>query len=215
MSVENHVTTVLIDFGGVIAEEGFLEGLRALGREKGLDPDEFFRTVDSLIYETGYLTGKTDEAAFWNAVRKRTGIRGADHDFRAEILSRFVLRQDMLALMDSLRSMGITVAMLSDQTNWLEEIGKSTALFRHFDRVFNSYRLKQSKRDASVFTDVCAMLGVEPRKALFVDDNIDHIGRAQERGLCTILFVGIAEFRNQLSEYFPGLRPADKIPKLS
>ncbi len=209
----NQITTVLIDFGGVIAEEGFLEGLRALGRKNGLDPDEFFITVDSLIYETGYLTGKTDEAAFWNAVRKRTGIRGADQDLRAEILSRFVLRQDMLALVDSLRSMGITVALLSDQTNWLEEIERSTALFGHFDRVFNSYRMKQSKRDASVFDNVCAVLGVEPRKALFVDDNIDHIGRAQERGLCTIQFVSITEFKNQLRKYIPGLRPADEISK--
>ncbi len=209
----NQITTVLIDFGGVIAEEGFLEGLRALGRKNGLDPDEFFITVDSLIYETGYLTGKTDEAAFWNAVRKRTGIRGADQDLRAEILSRFVLRQDMLVLVDSLRSMGITVAMLSDQTNWLEEIERSTSLFRHFDRVFNSYRMKHSKRDASVFSDVCAMLGVEPRKALFVDDNNEHIGRAQERGLSTIQFVNITEFKNQLKKYFPGLKSADEISK--
>ncbi len=209
----NQITTILIDFGGVIAEEGFLEGLRALGRKNGLNPDEFFKTVDSLIYEIGYLTGKADEAAFWNAVRKRTGIRGADQDFRAEILSRFVLRQDMLSLVDLLRNMGITVAMLSDQTNWLEEIERSTALFRHFDKVFNSYRMKQSKRDASVFSDVCAMLGVEPRKALFVDDNIEHIGRAQEQGLSTIQFVSITEFKNQLKKYFPGLRSANEISK--
>jgi putative hydrolase of the HAD superfamily len=213
MSMGNQIETILIDFGGVIAEEGFLEGLRALGRKNGIDPDEFFKTVDSLIYQTGYLTGRAGEAAFWAAVRKKTGIKGTDQEFREEILSRFVIRPEMLALVDSLRSMGITVAILSDQTNWLEEIEMSTALFLHFDRVFNSYRMKQSKRNASVFTDVCAVLGVDPRKTLFVDDNSEHIGRAQERGLTTIQFVNIMEFEDQLKKYFPGLRPANEITK--
>lgn len=212
MSMQNLITTVLIDFGGVLAEEGFLEGLRALGRKNGLDPDEFFKTVDALIYETGYLTGRVDEAIFWSAVRKRTGIGGTDQDLRAEILDRFVLRPDMLALMDSLRGMGIVVAMLSDQTNWLEEIDRSTSLFSHFDRVFNSYRMKKSKRDASVFDYVCALLEVEPRKALFVDDNINHIARAQERGLRTIHFVSMEDYKNQLKNYFPGMTYVEILP---
>ncbi len=203
--MQNLITTVLIDFGGVLAEEGFLEGLRTLGEKNGLDPDEFFKTADSLIYETGYLTGKADEAFFWNAIRKRTGIRGADQDLRAEILDRFALRPDMLDLVDSLRGMGNIVAMLSDQTNWLEEIDGSTALFQHFDRVFNSYRMKKSKRDASLFNEVCGLLGVEPRQVLFVDDNMNHILRAQGRGLRTIHFVSVEDFKNQLKNYFPGL----------
>jgi HAD superfamily hydrolase (TIGR01509 family) len=203
--VRSLITTILIDFGGVLAEEGFLDGLRALGRKNGLDPDEFFKTVDSLIYETGYLTGKADEAVFWDAVRKRTGIGDVDRILRDEILNRFVLRPDMLALVDSLRGMGIVVAMLSDQTNWLEEIDRSTALFSHFDQVFNSFRMKKSKRDASVFDYVCSLLDVEPQKTLFIDDNISHIARAQGRGLRTILFVSMEDYKNQLKNYFPGM----------
>jgi putative hydrolase of the HAD superfamily len=199
----NTITTVLIDFGGVLAEEGFLEGLWALGEKNGLDPASFFKTVDSLIYETGYLTGNADEAEFWNAVRKHTGISGDDGNFRAEILERFVLRPDMIAQVDRLRSMGVLVAMLSDQTNWLEEVDRATSLFRHFDRVFNSFRMHKSKRDASVFGDVCAQLGAEPGRVLFVDDNIDHIARAQGQGLRTIRFVTMEDFNNQLKRYFP------------
>ena len=212
MSMRNPITTVLIDFGGVIAEEGFLEGLRAVGRKNGLDPDDFFKTVDELICKTGYLTGKADEAIFWNAVRKETGIGDVDRDLRAEILGRFVLRPDMLAQMDSLRGMGIVVAILSDQTNWLEEIDRSTGLFSHFDRVFNSYRMKKSKRDASVFDYVCALLDVDPQKALFVDDNINHIARARGRGLCTIHFVSVEDYKNQLKNYFPGMTSAETLP---
>ncbi len=199
--MQNVIRAVLFDFGGVIADEGFLKGLQAIAKENGLDPDEFFRTVDALIYETGYLIGNADEALFWNAVRSRTGVRRTDAELTNEILKRFVLRPDMIASVDLLRSKGLIVAMLSDQTNWLEEIDRQTALFRHFDMVFNSFRLHKSKRDASVFRDVCIALGVKTGEALFIDDNSNHIERAQGQGLQTIHFTGMDEYKRQIRNF--------------
>jgi FMN phosphatase YigB (HAD superfamily) len=147
-SMQNVIRAVLFDFGGVMAEEGFLEGLRAIARKNGLDPETFFMTVDAIIFETGYLIGRADEGTFWNEVRNRTGIIGTDGELREEILKRFVLRPDMIAVVDHLRSRGLTVAMLSDQTNWLDEMDRRTALSGHFDRVFNSFTIHKSKRDA-------------------------------------------------------------------
>ncbi len=195
------IRVVLFDFGGVIAEEGFFKGLQAIGKQNGLDPKSFFTVVDSLIYETGYLIGTADEAEFWNAVRSRTGITGDDESLKQEILRRFVIRPDMLSDVDTLRKRGVRVAMLSDQTNWLDEINERTLLFRHFDRVFNSYHIHKSKRDGSVFVDVCSALGTRPEQTLFVDDNINHIVRARRQGLQTIHFVTRDDFKKQLQDY--------------
>jgi putative hydrolase of the HAD superfamily len=200
----NHViSAVLLDFGGVIADEGFHDGLLEIGRRNGLDPEGFFRTVDRIIADSGYLTGHAGEAAFWEAVRRDSGIRGSDRELREEILRRFVIRPSMLGLVDRVRATGVVAAMLSDQTDWLEEIDAATGLFRHFDAVFNSFRTGRSKRVASVFTDVCASLGVSPASALFVDDNPGHIERARSRGLQTILFTTVAD----LDSSFRGLWP--------
>jgi putative hydrolase of the HAD superfamily len=201
MDMGGTITAVLFDFGGVIAEEGFFEGLLAIGRQNGFDPKAFFTVVESLIYETGYLIGTAGEAEFWNAVRSRTGITGDDQSLREEILQRFVIRPDMLFAADLLRNRGMSVAMLSDQTNWLDEINERTLLFRHFDRVFNSFHLHKSKRDASVFADVCSALGTFPDKTLFIDDNINHIMRARHQGLKTIHYVTQDDFNRQLQEY--------------
>jgi len=192
------IKAVLFDFGGVIAEEGFYHGLLALGKKQGLDAETFFSTVDALIYETGYLTGRANEATFWNAVRDKTGIMGTDAELRAGILTRFVIRPHMVAEADRLRSRGLVVAMLSDQTDWLEEIDRQNSLYRHFDRVFNSFRLHKSKRDASVFVDVCAALGRQPGDTLFVDDNSNHIDRARSQGLQTIHFTDIPSYDRQI-----------------
>ena len=196
--MHNIIWAVFFDFGGVIAEEGFYHGLIALANKNALAPSAFFAAVDRIIYDTGYLIGKTDETTFWNAVRRETGILGSDIELRSEILNRFTLRPDMIAAVDALRSKGLLVVMLSDQTDWLEKIDQMTGLFRHFDRVFNSFRMQKSKRDASVFRDVCATLGVKPEETLFVDDNIGHINRAQEQGLQTIHFTGLGEYEKEM-----------------
>lgn len=201
--MQNTLRATVFDFGGVIAEEGFYEGLMAIGRSNGLDPASFFSSVESIIHETAYLTGKADESFFWDVVRSRTGITNSNSELRQEIVSRFVLRPAMVKAVDALRSHSMTVAMLSDQTNWLDEIDRETGLFSHFDRVFNSYHMHQSKRDAAVFEYLCSELRVRPADTLFVDDNAGHISRAQGQGLRTIHFTTMDAFQKEMKIYFP------------
>lgn len=194
------IKAVIFDFGGVLAEEGFREGLMAIGKRNGLDPDRFFTIARELIYETGFITGSSDEAHYWSALRKKTGIRGSDREYRREILDRFVLREKMIRIAKEVRSRGLITAILSDQTNWLDEINRRSPFFRYFDFVFNSYVLKKSKRDPSVFKGVCSIIGVMPREALFVDDNSNNIRTAQAAGLKTILFRETGDFERTLAE---------------
>ena len=56
------IKAIMFDFGGVLAEEGFREGLKAIAEKNGLDPDLFYETAKELIYESGYVTGRSDES---------------------------------------------------------------------------------------------------------------------------------------------------------
>ncbi len=167
-----------------------------------MDPDDFFITATKLIHETGYVTGLSDEYTYWNILREKTGIAESDEDLREEILGRFTLRPSMVGYAEQLKSSGYVVGILSDQTNWLDEIDEKTPFFYHFDYVFNSFRLKKSKRDPSVFRDVCGMMGLKPHEVLFVDDNDDNLKRASAEGLMTILFVSMADFERKIAKLF-------------
>jgi putative hydrolase of the HAD superfamily len=192
---------ILCDFGGVLAEEGFREGLKAIAKEKGLNPDDFYKISSDLVYQTGYITGGCDEHSYWNAVRKKTGVRGADQEFREEILKRFRLRPKMTAVVEKIKSSGLIVAILSDQTNWLDELDLSTPFHHLFDYVFNSYHLKKTKRDPSIFKEICSLLGARPKEALFVDDNVENVKRAASQGLRTIHFKGAREFQKEIKKF--------------
>ena len=183
------ITTILFDYGGVLAEEGFTLGLEVMARENRLDPADFFRTAAEAIYSCGYVTGKATEQDYWKLLRSRTGIRGEDRALTETILSRFILRPRMIDAVRALRKQGLNPVILSDQTDWLDRLNQRQPFFQEFSRVFNSFHLGKTKREPSLFTDVLATLKVEPGQALFVDDNPGHIARAAALGLKTHLFL--------------------------
>ncbi len=193
------IHVVLFDFGGVIAEEGFYKGLRAIADENRLAPEPFFKTAEDLIHHTGYVTGRTAEKEYWELLREMTGIRREDDYLREQILSRFVLRPFMLDYADKLRGEGKRVCILSDQTDWLDELERRHPFFSHFDQIFNSYHIGKSKRDGSLFTDVCRDLGILPENAVFVDDNAGNVARARLAGLKAIRFDEFSRVRDEIA----------------
>lgn len=199
------VDWILFDFGGVLAEEGFVAGLREIGRRSGLDPEEVVRKGHDLVYRTGYLLGQAEERDFWAALRREAEIRGEDAELRALVLERFRLRQAMLDLVRELRQKKVWTGILSDQVDWLDRLNDRFAFFPLFDRVFNSYHLGLSKRSPSIFSYVCQMLPASPDSVLFIDDSPDHVERARQQGLQAILFAGPKELKESLGDFCAGL----------
>lgn len=174
---------VLFDYGGVLAEEGFAEGLRAIALAHGLEPGRFFAQVEKIIYDCGYVTGGNSESGFWAQVRQVCGVSGSDAELTGQIQRRFVLRPRMLDLVKELKTQGVRTAMLSDQTDWLEQLDRRDHFLAEFDPVLNSYDLGHSKREVETFHLALQRLGVTAPQVLFVDDNAAHIGRAAALGL--------------------------------
>ncbi|MBI4962556.1 MAG: HAD family phosphatase [Desulfomonile tiedjei] len=182
------IEVVAFDFGGVLAEEGFRKGLKAIARLNGLDEQQFFELATATVYDTGYVVGKADENFFWQALRERTGIRGSDEELRGEILDRFILRPWIFNIVRTLRSKGYVVVILSDQTQWLDVLDQQHDFFKEFNRVFNSYHMGKGKKNPEIFRDVSAQLGTSPSRVLFIDDNLGNVERARSEGFSAIHF---------------------------
>ena len=197
------VEAVLFDFGGVLADEGFRDGLYAIAGANSIDPEEFAFQARELIHSTGYLTGEGDEHSYWDAMRTHTGISGDDKDLRDTILKRFTLRGWMFDVLKKLGIDGVRLFILSDQTNWLDELEEKHHFYHLFEKVFNSYHIRKCKRDQSLFEDVLKILNLDPDSVLFVDDTKEHIERAHAVGLKTIWFQGKEDFLEKMKRFFP------------
>ena len=188
------IDVVLFDFGGVLAEEGWKQGLSVIAGANGLDSDDFIHTAHDTIYDTGYILGKGSESDFWNALREKTGIRGDNVSLMHEILSRFILRDWMIDLVKRLKSEDLTVGILSDQTDMLDRLNVRFDFFKWFDYVFNSYHLGKGKRDISLFDDIAGFLKTPPGRILFIDDDPEHLERARQKGWKAILYINRDSF---------------------
>jgi FMN phosphatase YigB (HAD superfamily) len=199
------INAVLFDFGGVIAEEGFRNGLTHIAKVNSLDEAVLFKTAQDLIFSGGYLTGHGSEVTLWEQLRARTGIKSSDGELKAIILERFILRDWMITLVKRLADASVRVAILSDQTNWLDELDSKLHFFNYFERVFNSFYLGKSKNDPSIFSDVIAVMGIRPGETLFIDDTMGHVERARSRGLHAICYTGKQQFLDEMKGYFPDM----------
>ena len=198
------IRAIILDFGGVIAEEGFQQGLYAIAEKFGLDRKRFFQLANEAVYNSGYVTGTGSEKDYWTEVREHSGIIAPDEELRQEILSRFIPRDWMLETVQSMKQQGLLTAILSDQSDWLDLLDSQYHFFQYFDSVFNSFHLGKTKRDSSVFSETLQELNINAGEALFVDDNIGHIDRAVAKGLQTHHYEGREGFLKKLKEL--GLR---------
>jgi putative hydrolase of the HAD superfamily len=194
------IRAILLDFGGVIAEEGFQEGLYAIADRFGLDQKRFFQLANEAVYDSGYVTGTGSERDYWNEVRSHAGIIAPDEELRREIITRFIPRQWMLEITETMHKSGIITAVLSDQSDWLDQLDANYNFFQYFDAVFNSFHLGKTKRDPTTFTETLQALKVDGKQTLFVDDNIGHIDRAAAAGLQTHHFIDRDSFVKKLKE---------------
>jgi len=192
------IDVVLFDFGGVIAEEGWKQGLKVIARVNELDEEKFLQEAIDTIYATGYLLGKAPASRFWSALREKTGIKESDALLTNEILSRFHIRDWMIDLAKKLKAQKITVGILSDQTDMLDKLNQRYDFFKWFDHVFNSYHLGKGKRDSSLFDDVTRTLRSSPERILFIDDDPGHVDRAGKKGWKTIRYVDRDSFLREM-----------------
>jgi len=195
---EGSIRAVLFDFGGVLVEEGFREGLYDLARQQGLDPQTVHQAAYDAIYESGYVLGQGTAEDFWHILRSKTGLSGDLDSLFLATATRFAPRPRMRAMVRTLRRQGYITAILSDQTEWLDYLDAEFHFFKDFDKVYNSYHLGKGKRDPSLFDDVVADLGLVPQQVVFVDDDPGNVERAHSRGLTAVLFLDEDQCINEI-----------------
>ncbi len=179
---DHSIKAVLLDYGGVIADEGFQNGLRAMAGEQGLDVDTMMNVARSAVYDSGFILGWGTEREFWQWMRNGSGLKGSDAELAQRILDGFVLRPWVIERVQQLNARGYITGILSDQSHWLDWLNERDRFFEVFDHVFNSYHMGQGKRDPGLFPVIAEQLALSPGEILLVDDIKSNITRARAAG---------------------------------
>jgi putative hydrolase of the HAD superfamily len=194
------IRAVLFDFGGVIAEEGFYNGLISLAEKQALDEHSMPVEGMKAVYDSGFVLGQGTASDFWALMRQRTGLEGEDDFLSDRIIDGFQIRHWVIELVRKLRAKGYITGILSDQTNWLYELDGYDHFFAEFDHIYNSFDLGKGKRDPTLFIDVVNDLKLQPGEVLFIDDNEGNVERASSMGLMALLYIDHKTLIRELEE---------------
>ena len=196
----SNVKAILFDYGGVLADEGFRNGLKALASEQGLDVSQMPQHGMRAVYDSGFVLGRGTAADFWALLRQRTGLHGENETLTQRILEGFVIRPWMLELVAELKARGYVTGILSDQTDWLDRLEQRDRFYSRFDHIFNSFYLGKGKQEPTLFLEIATRLGLNPAEILFVDDDRGNVERAQECGYQVVQYINQQQFLTELEK---------------
>ena len=194
------IRAVIFDLDGVIRQ---FAPSTPIDMAHGLAPG----TVEATAFEPDLLalvtTGKITHEAWFESVEARLIERHGNQALgAAAAFAKLPLRVDdtVLALSDRLRALGIVTAILTNGTTSVEAEVVAHNIPEHFDGFFNSARIGFAKPDRRAFAHVATALGIPPTECAFTDDTVHKLTGADQLGMHTHHFVGVAKCEAWLRE---------------
>jgi putative hydrolase of the HAD superfamily len=196
------IKAIIFDFGRVITAQKPLSLFRSYEEELGLDPD----TINSIMFDSqawqDTLLGRKTTEEFWHLIGPELGLKTADevNRFRRRYHADEAINEAVLDLIRKLRGR-YKLAILSnsppDLTRWLADWEMRDL----FEVVFCSGDEGMIKPDPAAFKLTLERLGVEPGKAVFIDDTPEHVEAARKLGIQGIIFTTTAALKDDLKKF--------------
>lgn len=175
---------LVFDLGGVLVHHDGLPFARTWTGNAELSAEEFWARWLASPAARAFESGRIDPALFAHSVIHEFGLQVTREEFLAGftrwISGAYDGADDLLA---GLRGHGATLATLSN-TNALhwDHMLHGLPFMERFDIHFPSHVTGLVKPDRAVFDYVVESLGIEPGRALLLDDNATNVEGARAAG---------------------------------
>jgi putative hydrolase of the HAD superfamily len=192
---------LILDFGGVVTTDLFAE-LSAFSARAGLDPAAFARALrddhEGREAFEAVEAGKIGQRDFEVTIGRLLGVD--DHGLLTRALGGLRPRPEVLDLIRRARAAGVRVGLLSNSWGDGEyDPYQGYDLDSIFDAVVISGETGTRKPEPAIYLIATDELGVSPRECVFADDSAANLPPAEELGMATVHFAGVAEGIGEIS----------------
>ncbi|GAA3112344.1 HAD family phosphatase [Streptomyces rectiviolaceus] len=196
-----HARGVLIDVGGVLVREYLPAVATDWGRRLGIPPAAFM----AALYEgndSGVLVGRVSEDVWWDTVRERLRT-GPDviAELRRDLAARETWEEALVACLRGLRMRGVPTAVVSNTWPGLRERMSDGGLVDIADHLVLSCEVGCAKPDRRIYEIALRLLGIEPARALFIDDVPRNVAAARVLGMAGHVHTGTVETLARIEEF--------------
>ncbi len=184
------ITTIIFDMGMVLIDFRW----KALFREMGLTGERYDRMVAATVanpvwneFDRGVWTDEMMLDAFIkNAPELEEELRILMYDRFTELLKKYDYTDEWL---DTLKANGYKIYILSNfSRKGFEDCSKELDYVSKADGAVISYKVRMIKPDPEIYRYLLDTYDIDPKEAVFIDDNKDNIEGAEKLGITGILF---------------------------
>jgi epoxide hydrolase-like predicted phosphatase len=206
--MENTITTVIWDMGGVILRSEDRTPRQKLAEQYKIPLDDLYTLVFNSDSAKLATIGKMDETGHWKSVANVLGISEQELDhFQEQFWAGDSLDLKLIEFIRSLQGKYKT-ALLSNAwsgaRNVLTNVRPCMDVFHHS---FFSYEVGLAKPDPEIYKLILNQMDVKPGKAIFVDDVAENIEAANQVGIHGIQFLTSDQAQRDVSELLGLDRP--------
>jgi putative hydrolase of the HAD superfamily len=196
---------LLIDLDGVLRRWDPAPMI-AVEVEHGLKPAALLETAMSWDIYRPAMAGELTDAQWMALVAERLPLEPDEARAAVEQWQSYRGEPDpeALVLVRGLRAAGVPVVLATNATDRLRDDLVALGLAGELDAVASSWELRAHKPAPEFFQQACALVGVAPKHALFVDDD-DRVVRAARAA-------GLSAYRWSGPAHIPYLRKVFALP---
>ena len=178
------------DWGGVIeGQPGFVFN-KKFCELVGVTEVEYSKVY--FRHNRSYNAGKPlTEQELWDRVLTDLGksdLLDSVEKFSADYRSQKSINKPVLELVDSLKTRGYKVGLLSNNSVETANLLRSAKIDRHFDAFIVSAEVGLMKPDPAIYDLLCDKLGINCTELVFIDDSSQSLSSAKECGYEPVLF---------------------------
>jgi|GEM_PF-91559 len=181
----NEIENIILDFGGVVFEQQHKAVIQFLKKEYQLSFD------DSSVWKKCLVNNSFVESEFWLDYAKEIGL---EEKFGLELERIFFetnsVNKQIETLINKAKSENKKVYYLTNTKARIFENRKNADIFKLFDGGVTDLEVGVSKPDVKIYTTLINKFELDPRKSLFIDDNLVNIETAKKLGFQAICFDG-------------------------
>lgn len=183
-------SAVIFDWGGVLMRTGNYEPRHHWDKLLGLPIGSVENIVHGSKVWEQVQQGEISPNDYWTIIGDQLKLSLAQlADFRRDFYSGDRLDEALLALIANLRTRGILVGLLSNNSLELLDLLNDRELTPLFDGIVISAQIGIMKPNPESYTAILRRLGIVPTQALFVDDSLENVEGALALGMAAIRFV--------------------------
>lgn len=194
MFINNNITTIIFDFGGVIINLDLplcIRNLKAIGAS---DTEKYLSNFGQSGFFLQWEKGEINIENFRDEIRKLSQKEISDKEIDDAWCSFLQdIPEERIKLLEKLKGK-YRLLLLSNSNPLHIDVSAANEFGRYgyklddiFDKCYISYELGLTKPDPAIFKHILDDLSLNPEECLFLDDGEKNIRIAQELGFETYL----------------------------